>query len=902
MVGCISDSSKASRDYIVNIDKPTSLALDSIVATRIVDADTVQYRFYDSTYTTSIKNDSVTTITLNFDFQESSNQNVLFSYVCYSEGIVVLTSESSFDSGGGAAPPVVHKDSLLIRALKEYGAKSVDNDSINTVLFDSLFISYMLSTPDDSTNKFYNAYKKKSGADTVQFIGYVLDTLKGRTANDSNALAQLKSVLPPNIDILFIVGDVIINSPIKERLTFEGLFTAHVGAVQFVELQLTGDLITEPIVKQAAIDVENSGFKGFIDLTDLGVMYSIKVLVYDADSVLTGWYAKDFTTLALAVTLPPFDAWNAKPWLSIDPFVNGSIDDTVPVMIHVGDSVDGEQLLTIEMQYGDRGYTLVDDTLVQIPLPSDSTADYSVKFRVTDIQGNTFKDSISFIVYQDVPEIILSATIDTVDKNDSLFFNWVGSDTFGTVVYEFKALHDPYWMDLNTAVSVGVGSLDTTGLVGFELKAIDDDSNVVFDTAYVAIVMDVPVVSITSDTLVMKETAVLLNASISQKIGTVVEYVWYFSGDVIRENSSATTSEATWTFNEAGSYIVVLQVTDDDGNVGMAEQHITVINSPPIMVNQQVKLSRSAMIDTVFYTVAYEDANLDSVTFSIESGNDEGMFSIDVVSGALKLAENVSDAAFDMYTLTVQVDDGDSAVTAEVTIQFSGKFSFVDIRDGQSYLGVKIGTQTWMAENLNYSGGSGGIKTYDVGFCPGKNYANEDHSDSTTCDDVGRGYRWSEAMSIDRVNDTIDFGADSSLIIQGICPVGWHLPSQKEFEELRTFVDSANGGIVDDAYISLKAEQGWGNFSDGSSGNGTDAFGFKALPAAVFTYNETVTGWGTSDNAAQWWSSSEGGSKMSEYAHLLVCNETWCQGDEDLVVGYGWFEKRSTMYVRCLMD
>ncbi len=316
-----------------------------------------------------------------------------------------------------------------------------------------------------------------------------------------------------------------------------------------------------------------------------------------------------------------------------------------------------------------------------------------------------------------------------------------------------------------------------------------------------------------------------------------------------------------------------------------------------------VNLSRSAMIDTVFYTIAYEDANLDSVTFSIELGNEEGMFNLDAVSGALRLAKDVSSATLDMYAITVQVTDGDTVVTADVKIHFSGKFSFVDGRDGQSYLGVKIGTQTWMAENLNYSGDSGGSKTFDIGYCPGKDYALEDHSDSTTCDTVGRGYRWSEAMAIDAIFDTtVYYGATAPSMTQGVCPAGWHIPNDDEMERLKVFVDSSNGGIADDTYISLKAEQGWADYLDGSSGNGTDEFGFSALPATVYTVNESVTGWGKSDDFANWWSSSEGDSKYSEYAQLFVCTDTWCQGDEDYLVGYGWYEKRSTMYIRCLMN
>lgn len=107
-----------------------------------------------------------------------------------------------------------------------------------------------------------------------------------------------------------------------------------------------------------------------------------------------------------------------------------------------------------------------------------------------------------------------------------------------------------------------------------------------------------------------------------------------------------------------------------------------------------------------------------------------------------------------------------------------------DSRDGKAYSVVTIGTQTWMAENLNYEG---------QGYCFNESDDN--------CVKNGRRYTWSEATSA--------------------CPEGWHLPSRAEFA---TLVQSVGGANI--AGKMLKSSEGWT-----SNGNGEDNFNFNALPS-----------------------------------------------------------------------
>ena len=131
-----------------------------------------------------------------------------------------------------------------------------------------------------------------------------------------------------------------------------------------------------------------------------------------------------------------------------------------------------------------------------------------------------------------------------------------------------------------------------------------------------------------------------------------------------------------------------------------------------------------------------------------------------------------------------------------------------DSRDGQTYKTVTIETQTWMAKNLNYE--------TSESYC---------YNDSAAyCAKYGRLYTWEEAMEA--------------------CPDGWHLPSGSEWEKLFTAV-----GGKSTAGKALKSQSGWY-----SKGNGTDAFGFSALPAGDRGYDGYINSEGINAN---FWSSTK---------------------------------------------
>jgi uncharacterized protein (TIGR02145 family) len=139
-------------------------------------------------------------------------------------------------------------------------------------------------------------------------------------------------------------------------------------------------------------------------------------------------------------------------------------------------------------------------------------------------------------------------------------------------------------------------------------------------------------------------------------------------------------------------------------------------------------------------------------------------------------------------------------------------YTFIDSRDGQKYKWVKIGTQVWMAENLNY-------------YTPtGSWYFNYDSI--SYAETYGRHYSWNTMMNGQGQSNAIPSG------VQGICPNGWHIPSDAEWQVLVNHLSTNNLNASD-----LK-ERGVLHWKPGYEG--TNSTGFTALPSG---YMEGIDSW-----------------------------------------------------------
>ena len=153
-----------------------------------------------------------------------------------------------------------------------------------------------------------------------------------------------------------------------------------------------------------------------------------------------------------------------------------------------------------------------------------------------------------------------------------------------------------------------------------------------------------------------------------------------------------------------------------------------------------------------------------------------------------------------------------------ITANFKGGYfnqaisygSFIDPRDGQSYRIIHINGRTWMAENINYN-----IPLSTANVC--------NNNDENNCAKYGRLYYWFEAKNY-------------------ACPDGWRFSTGDDWGTLVNFA-----GGPDVAGKKLKAKTGWP-----SGGNGTDDYGFSAVPGGLDNSEAGEGGY--------WWTDEEYGN------------------------------------------
>ena len=205
----------------------------------------------------------------------------------------------------------------------------------------------------------------------------------------------------------------------------------------------------------------------------------------------------------------------------------------------------------------------------------------------------------------------------------------------------------------------------------------------------------------------------------------------------------------------------------------------------------------------------------------------------------------------------IAIDNMGKSASAEISVSLESNIGyFFDPRNGQTYKTVKIGNQTWFAENLNYV--TENSWWYNNSQTNGAIY--------------GRLYKWDEALTV--------------------CPNGWRLPSDADWKNLEIQIGMSlaetekNGPRGTDEGIKLKYTNGWKNNASGDNSTGFSALasGFKNLEG---DFNQL-------GYVESWWSSDKYDSTYS-WIRLLSCWNT------EKVVRTG-LKKECGASIRCVKD
>ena len=208
-----------------------------------------------------------------------------------------------------------------------------------------------------------------------------------------------------------------------------------------------------------------------------------------------------------------------------------------------------------------------------------------------------------------------------------------------------------------------------------------------------------------------------------------------------------------------------------------------------------------------------------------------------------------------------------------VSLAAPAKGVLKDDRDGKTYKTIKLGNQTWMAENLNLH--------MDDSWCYERKVDN--------CKKYGRLYTWKKA--------------------EKACPVGWHLPSRSEWRTLTAYVSENTKEKPGNA---LRTKDDWKEkkkkkkIYDQHTGEpiyldeyetintGTDELGFGALPAG-FVFKGGARSDKIRERALFWSSSREKGKKSKKaYARMLEFGDGTFHENQ--------YSTENAFSVRCVKD
>jgi uncharacterized protein (TIGR02145 family) len=213
------------------------------------------------------------------------------------------------------------------------------------------------------------------------------------------------------------------------------------------------------------------------------------------------------------------------------------------------------------------------------------------------------------------------------------------------------------------------------------------------------------------------------------------------------------------------------------------------------------------------------------------------------------------------------LSDGQPCPGSEVIIDY----------DGNSYPTVQLGTQCWMAQNLrvtHYADGES-IAMGDTAsgqipyrYCPNNSMSN--------VPDYGYLYNWMAAVRIFSGSNRNPSG------IQGVCPNGWHMPSEAEWKQLTDYLSGQSvyvcGGDNANIAKSLASSSGWDTSTNtcavGNDQSSNNSTGFNALPAGTFRHQTYSTTFGYE---ASFWAP--------------YCDNIWCRG-----LNYGGFQMSRVGY------
>ena len=347
-------------------------------------------------------------------------------------------------------------------------------------------------------------------------------------------------------------------------------------------------------------------------------------------------------------------------------------------------------------------------------------------------------------------------------------------------------------------------------------------------------------------------------------------------------DSTNTASDGKFLFTnlEPGQYEIVVSKLAYEKEVKSAEvtgggtvKLYFALNGAPIPEFSDKNLDFGLDSTNKFFTIS----NIGKATLKYSIKTNQDWITVFPFSGEVKDKTDTLWVTINKAGLSNNIQKGEIVISSEIGNEILKTTINVFVngvmdRDLNYYKVVKIGTQTWMAENLNVGLGVPG-GTEQTGSQVIKKYCYD--NDDRNCKIFGGLYQWAEMMQ-GAQSDTGSTGTT-----QGICPVGWHVPTLKEWNTLISYLDETVAGV------KLK-EAGITHWKEGNVA--TNESGFTALPGGMWD----GLSFGLLTTHEYIWTATSDQESGSNYSTQFEYNSEKVFSKK--------FQEKEAIAVRCIMD
>jgi len=840
----------------------------------------------DSSFSELYLSEDIDSDLLAFNVDAPEESSVKVEYRVYAEGSAVAAGSFTFSSGDSptipdpSLPPEIDAgaDTTAIRASDVVFSGTVLKRESEITSYAWDFDGDGSIDDESSINSGFSYSYSDSGTYTAYFVA---TGALGLQSKDS-MLIQVQNPAP-TIDNLSAPTRVAIGDSAELNI----IATSAYGQIIMYDWDLDGDGQWD--TSGVDLNVLEHAFREVRDFT-------VMVQVTDSDSNFTLDTA-EIEVYSTGNNLPPeIDRMHQSGVIfSIQDTVSFSLEYSEGYTSNSGDASTRAEVVSFQWDFdGDGTWDLDTNTADTVFHIYNSPGSFPVRVLITDENGNVDSANASVQVIQGVPTLTLTAPQGgeigtginfTAEASDD---NW--NAPVGSIIsYEWDFDGDEDFERTSETDSIDYTFPDDYESHEYQVVAriTDDDGNTVLDTVQITIENSPPALSnITLNgekTVSIKKPAIVKVNSVdvtdinSNQIDSIY---WVFSDDapdrasaigdtihVVRDTEKTVKVKAivkdSWGARDSAEIIVVFR---EGTPTVTGTEDIWAVMGEGVELSPEISFELEQTLATCEWEISQANAN-------------KLMGSCDTTIILPSYPYGADDPYQAVFTAT-----SDVGTTVQDTINIIVREGFKDSRDGEYYAMTTIGNQTWMAENLNYSGhASLGNKTYETGWCYGVSAADtSNHSDSSTCDAYGRLYTWDMAM-----NTALSSELNPS-DVQGLCPDGWHIPSDAEWTELTNYIIEAEASVtsLEELAPYLKASYSW------NTGSAEDSYGFTALAGG----NRTVDGnFSNLGNYTGWWTATEEtqNSNNAWYRYLV--------GSSDAVGTYNT-DKNYGYSIRCVQN